>query len=64
MGRVWSVTGHPALAARARAVASRLEVALRRAVRESAVRLSRRLDLPADGSRRAVSTVRPDPGDA
>jgi len=39
MERVWSSTAHPRLAARARRVGLRLEVALRKAVRESIVRL-------------------------
>ena len=39
MGRVWAVTGHAQLAARARTVGVRLEAALRKAVRESLVRL-------------------------
>ncbi|HEX7310036.1 MAG TPA: hypothetical protein VF232_02560 [Gaiellaceae bacterium] len=39
MASVWESTGHPALAARARAVAARLGSALRRAVRRSARRV-------------------------
>ena len=39
MGRVWAQTGRPALAARCRALAARLETGLRRAVRESERRL-------------------------
>ncbi|MGI8973232.1 MAG: hypothetical protein ACR2HI_03535, partial [Gaiella sp.] len=40
MSRVWAETGHPRLAARALALASRLEAALRAAVRASQRRLS------------------------
>jgi hypothetical protein len=48
MGRIWSVTGHSELAARAGAVASRLERALRPAVRKVEVRMAdRSLFLPA-----------------
>ena len=48
IGRVWSVTGHPDLAARARAVAVPLERALRPAVRNVQVRMAdRSLFLPA-----------------
>ena len=48
IGRVWSVTGHSELAARAGAIALRLERALRPAVRKVEVRLpDRSLFLPA-----------------